>query len=521
MRALVPFAALLLVACAAGQQQGPAPSVASLQGRANTAEQHGEFDAAADLFVALVQQEPEQPKWVLAAGRCLGRAGRFNQALDLLDQKRKQFPDLLDLPALLARTYLLKVETDPACLHPEVLLIDAAELCKSVLLRDPDHTEAILILAQVQYDTGDLAAAAATAKEASERHPQHPGAAVMQGRIAADRFRALHRQLREGGRSDAVLQQLDVERKAAQAAYQRAATIDPLRPFPLLAQAELAMWDDDLKSALDFSRRALVLDPGARANHAWIEQQLDWQGRRDFYSAVLQDYAARPAPDAKRAATLHFYLGRALYDGAVFKAAKTEFAVVLRDNPEHINAAYYAAFCAYRDGEHDEAERFAALYAHADARAFADVLRLLPQAARDEAAAVLKFLGDRAYQLAHLEPSRDLNHVLACLFDSVDAWNNYAFLCRETKAYEEGLDAYLSALQKEPDSPQLLNDAAVILQYHLPNAANLERAKGMYERAVQLAEQRLADPAVSAEQKQRATKARSDAQLNLQKLAGG
>ena len=132
--------------------------------------------------------------------------------------------------------------------------------------------------------------------------------------------------------------------------------------------------------------------------------------------------------------------------------------------------------------------------------------------------AIIRHLGDRAYRQDRKDNSRDLNHVIACLQDSADAWNNYAFLCRETGKFEDAFAGYEHAIEKEPDSPQLWNDAAVILQYHMPSPANLERAGTMYGHALELAAKVLADDNASSLSRERASKARSDARLNREKL---
>ena len=114
--------------------------------------------------------------------------------------------------------------------------------------------------------------------------------------------------------------------------------------------------------------------------------------------------------------------------------------------------------------------------------------------------------------------SRDLNHVTACLKDSADAWNNHAFLCRETGQFEAAYASYQHAIEKEPNSPQLWNDAAVVLQYHLPSTEHLHRAREMYQRAIELAANVLADTGASPAAKKLATEARSNAKQNLAEL---
>jgi tetratricopeptide (TPR) repeat protein len=174
--------------------------------------------------------------------------------------------------------------------------------------------------------------------------------------------------------------------------------------------------------------------------------------------------------------------------------------------------------CAWRLDDHDAAETLAAAYAGASAVGFADVLRSLPPEQRSEVAGIVRFLGDRAHRDQRKDHSRDLNHVIACLLDSADAWNNYAFLCRETKRFDEAYAGYQHAIEKEPDSPQLWNDAAVILQYHLPSPANAQKAREMYTHAIALADKTLAESGSSELARDRARQARTDAEKNLAEL---
>ena len=56
----------------------------------------------------------------------------------------------------------------------------------------------------------------------------------------------------------------------------------------------------------------------------------------------------------------------------------------------------------------------------------------------------MRHLGDRAWDQGRRDQSRDLNHVIACLQDSADAWNNYAFLCRVAYRYYYPSNTFLS-----------------------------------------------------------------------------
>lgn len=525
-RRLACFA--LFAVLATSQEQQPAPTPAppqnELRQRAFAAENARRFGEAADAFLALSRGEPTRVEWIVAAGRCLGQASRFRDAVDLLDEAHKKLPGEPEVAAMLARTYLLQAERDRGVLNPQLLWASAVELAEGVLTQVPDHEDCRLVLAQARYLLGDWDEAVKQAEEAVRRHPQRPGTHVLLGRIASDQFRDLLRAyeskrdtLGDAERAELV-GRIDQQRQAARKSYRRAAELDATRPFPHVALGQLAWLDKKPDDARAHFADALAIDPDVTLDHDALAQGLDWQARAAFYEAVRKRYAAGTGALPGKAARLWFYEGRARFDGAQLDAAKACFEQALAANPAFTNSHYYLFQCAWQRNDHDVAERHAAAYAEAGAAAFADTLRTLAGDRRAETAAVVKFLGDRAYQQKRIDASRDLNHVIACYLDSADAWNNHAFLCRETGKFEDALSSYQHALEKEPDSPQLLNDMGVILHYHLASDDNKQKAKALYQRALQLADKQLADAGVTGAERERATQARRDAQANLEAL---
>jgi tetratricopeptide (TPR) repeat protein len=455
----IPFALLIASASAACQSTTEAASPR----RALEAERQGHFAEAADAYLELSRAQPDDHQWVVDAGRCLGRSGRLRQALDVLDAGRKRFPEIIEIRTLLAQT-LLQLAEDPETLNPEVLVADAGEIAEAVLHDAPDNEDGVLLLAQIRYLQGRWEDAVRLAEGAVQRFPRRSGAHVLLGRIATDRFRKLleeHERLQPTGQEAAdMVAAIHAQRQLAHRSYERAAELEPGRAFPHVARANLALLDHRSDEARRHLIDALVVDPDVAIDHTLFERELTWEAQRGAYAEAARRYAASPSAKPAKLSTLRWYEGRALFRGEQWADAKACFERALAENPGATASHYYIALCAYRLGDHDGAEQHAAAYAAEGAPAFADVLRALPGEQRGEIGAIVQFLADRSYVEGRIEHSRDLNHVIACLHDTADAWNNHAFLCRETGRYEQALTSYEYAQMREPDSPQLLNDTA-------------------------------------------------------------
>lgn len=511
---------LLLLSCGTAQEPRPATG---LREQAYGAENRGDFGAAAEAFLQLVEREPRNAEWVVSAGRCLGRSGRFSDAIDLLDGARDRFPGAIEVPAMLARTYLLKGERDRGALNPALNLAEAARLAESVLALEPNHEDSRLVLAQARYLLGEWDEAVRQAEEAVRRHPQRPGAHILLGRIAHDRLRRLLEVHENGGLRGQELADLvasiDRARTDAKSAFRRAAELDDSRSHPHVMLARVAMLENKTDDARRHFLDALAIDPDdGFVDHAVIAAGLDWRQREQAYAGARARYEARTDATARKAATLRWFEGAALFEEGRWADAQAAFEAVLASNPDATNSHYYAALSAYYLDDHDTAERHAGDYAAASALQFADVVRSLGAEHRGQVAAIVRYLADRAYGSGDIARSRDLNHVIALLYDTADAWNNRAFLCRETGKFADALAAYRRALEKEPGSPQLHNDTGVILHYHLPNERNLAEAKSLYARAIELADAILRDASASEAAKKAAAQAKSDARANLEAM---
>lgn len=125
----------------------------------------------------------------------------------------------------------------------------------------------------------------------------------------------------------------------------------------------------------------------------------------------------------------------------------------------------------------------------------------------------------RWYETGAMEKAREGYRQLCVVApERAEFWNNYALICRDTGQYEESFRAYTKAVGLSPDDPRLINDRALILQYHLHR--DLDLAEQWLVQAEDLSRAKLAqaesDGDEAAADEQRAIL--GDALVNLARL---
>lgn len=514
-------AALLLFAALPAQPPDAEPPLLE---RAQQAQQAKDYSAAADLFLELVESEPQEKRWVLEATDCLLRAERFNDSLDVLDGAMSRFPESADIPTRIARTHHLLAENMVARgirdMTVRFQLAEAARVADAVLQDHPAEREPRLILALASIKLGELEQALAEAEEIVRRFPSEQAGYVILGDVHYQEFvqlrtREMSEQLSGTERKD-LLDLTKAARDSATAAYERAASLDESRAYPHVQLGNIYGWIPNIEQALREYETALSLDARCAVNHTWVEQRTPPERRIELYQKAAASYREKAGFDAAAAAILDWYHAYALYQAKKFGEAYELFSSTVEANAAYLNSRCYAMLSAYWNGKHDDAEEQAARYAAEAPKNFADTVRGEPQ--KSEIIAVLEFLVRRTHEAGRVERCRSISHVLAMLLDTERHWNNYAFLCRQTGEFEASLVGYETALGIAPDSPQVLNDAAVILQYHLPTPENLQRARSYYRRAITESDKILKDAAASNDDISRARQAKKDATANLGKL---
>jgi tetratricopeptide (TPR) repeat protein len=492
---------------------------------ARRAAEEGDPSRAADLFLELVATRPDRIDWVLEATENLLAASRFSDALDLLDDAARRFPDRPEVPIRIARTHSLRAASmarqRPRDINVQFQLEEAARVAQRVLERWPKEREPRALLAHALLQLGRNEEAIGEAEELVRRFPRDQAGQVLLGDAhfaEHARYRAEAATATDPDEQERATTLSEAARAAAIEAYRMAAVLDDARPHPWVQLGRIAAWANDRDEALAAFGEALVRDPQSAVDHGWVHETLTPNERAEFYREVAAGYRARAGADATAAAaaTLDWYRAYACYEAEKFADAYRLFDAAVAANPAYLNSRCYAMLAAYWNGDRESARLQAARYGAQAPKHFADTIRARPDA--DQVIAILEFLGRSSHEDGKLEQARDISSVLARLLDTERHWNDYAFLCRETGAYEESLAAYENALALDPESPWLLNDTAVVLQYHLPSPEHMARAEELYHHAIARADAILADPASDASTRADARAARENAEKNLAAL---
>jgi tetratricopeptide (TPR) repeat protein len=201
---------------------------------------------------------------------------------------------------------------------------------------------------------------------------------------------------------------------------------------------------------------------------------------------------------------------------ADYAAAEQRMVLSAKLRPEFVEAAservsYYRSWSGWIRHRQDRLDEAFDLFNHAWGRH--------PQ--NENAISGMFWVCGRWYDVGELEKAREGYRVLCSLVpERSEFWNNYGLICRDTGHYEESFRAYRKAMELLPDDPRIVNDCALILQYHLRR--DLDQAELWLIRAEDLARANLA-AAENDGDEARATEQRlilGDALVNLARLYG-
>ncbi len=455
------------------------------------------------------QTEKPAPPDPAAKADALIRKGELSKALAILQDALASKPKDPALHLLVARAVYLrakKTSRDPR-LGREVLedLEMVEEEARAALEGMPDSRDARMLLAQSLYGRSKIDEAEQQAIRVLKDHPGDGGAEFLLGEIL---FLRAGKAARVGDTKAAA-----ALRGRAEEHYKKALEGGADRAKTLRRLGDLATYDGNMEKALGLYGKALALD-STQAPHSWLYGKIaPSRGTRLYLDAAA---AREKAGDKKGAAFLLAWAGAYLEKQKKWKEARGSYEKSFALDPEgQWRSLYRAGWCCWWLGLKKDAEKTFLELARTRRPEFCDLLGNLGTEGKT-AAAMMHALASAAVAEGRTADARDLSLLLATLRGRAMDWNNYAFLCRETGRYEDAWQSYLRALSKAPDNPRILNDAALILQYHLHR--NLKLARRLYRKAIASAKKILADKNAKPADKSEAASALRDARSNLSRL---
>ncbi len=483
------------------------------------AKKAGKLQEAADLFKKLYDAGAADREILTAGATCLEKLGRYNDALDLLSRGKKKFPAEASFRVGLARVFNLQAasilkSSGKMDNHVVFNFQDSIREGEEILKLDPQSRDARLIVANSYYSLGKWDEARPHAQELVKRFPKHPGGHIIMGDLAFEHYKLLRQRSRQEGANTSREAMLKIAgaREAARGSYTKAIALDSNRVLAHRKLGDVYAWNSEIKKALASYANALVRDPRAPIPHSWITSNLTPKHRSEFYEKLGKRFLASDHKNKKEGALFAWFCASAATADKQYAKAEALYEAAIQLNPVYRQGYYYAMYSAwfYRNNEAD-ALRHAAAYAKVAPIEFSDTVRAIPDAQRPPITQLLKFLAKRSLDLKLNAASRDLNHVIAGVLDTADAWNNFAFMARESGQYDASEKAYRHALEIQPTSGQLMNDLGVILHFHRRDREAWKEAKQLYLAARKAAERVLKDAKATAEARATAQTTKRDA----------
>lgn len=484
-----------------------APAIVPLLGSASTAGQEGEKTASANSSTV----SSEIADKIKKAAELLD-GGAINDALDLLDEVEKASPDLPDTNFLYGKAFVTKAESLIAqgigSNQISFSYLDAVRFLERAVEQNPSHGQAWLLLGKAQFGSSETEKAAHAAEQATKFLPKDPESFQLRGEIAFARYQEAKSNDDAEGMKNSSQTALDCFQRATKLSDRFAPAWEKL--------GDLYAWLGKDAEAKEAYIMAMGIAPKEATGSRLLQRAGAAEWTTVFEKALAESKKLRPEGH-KTNAMLFWYLGYAHHSGKRAEKAHEAFTRATKLDPELLSAYYYLGRIEYFDRKEylKSAEAFG-VYAAKNPDALTALVKAADQAG-DNLSSIVEFLVGEAYNKGKVATARELARIVAFLDpEKARNWNNYAFFCRETRKYEDSYAAYSNAVEKDPENPQLLNDCALILQYHLHR--DLDLAREMYEKAVVNAKAILEGKMKSSASQDEVRTALRDASSNLAKL---
>lgn len=486
--------------------------------------------------------------WVLRSWMDQGRSNDTLDALDELDRAGETGIEMTYLYGMAfarrAEGYLAEGVTDSSVQNN---FLDATRLLGQATEADPERfADAFLPLARAAWHVSELETARRAADRAVELRPGAPAGWIERGRILMTAFAQANADEPEGTLAQALLAD-------AQDSFQRAvaAAGSPRDEDGSLRLAEAAtqlghtwLWQKRGPEATAAYALAAAWNPQgfdySQALEALrgVPKALDDDRPSGFRAALEEASALREAgglPPHPGAGTLLWWLGWARFSEGEFAGAEEAFQGSLALVPEFTNAWFYVGLARqYRKDSEGAIQAMRTGWA-------ADPASMVATAA--SAGGALRAFEGLLGWCAEQEPPRNLDaaflaELLAeAMPNEARHWNNLGLFLRdegerlELDAYKKkepapdpalladlygrAMKAYQRALALNPDDPQLVNDTALMLHYHLDG--DPAEVEPLYRRSLARIDELLAGE-LGASDRARYEQTQKDIAFNLKAL---
>jgi hypothetical protein len=494
--------------------------------------------------------------WVLRSWMDQGRSNETLDALDALDRAGEKGTEMTYLYGMAfarrAEGLLADGITDSSV---QMNFIDAASYLEKAVEADAArYRDAYLPLARSAWYAQDLEKARwsverAVATSTMEASAGAAEAWLLRGRIAMAQFASAEGE--EAGSPAAETLWSEATDSFRHAVASASAATDAAEPTGLARLADAAT---QLGHALLWRQRGAEATEAYAIAMAAAPQTFDYARCVEFLRALPPDLeeerplgfaaaleqarerlGARAASTEERA-TLTWWLGWARFVDADWEGSETAFQEAIAGVPEFANSWFYIGLA--RQYRKDSEGALAAMRTGWGL----DPAAMVATAA--SAGGALRAFEALLAWCASQEPPRNLDaaflaEMLAeAMPDEVRHWNNLGLFLRDegerleydayknktpepdaallADLYGRSMRAYQRALELTPEDPQLINDTALMLDYHFEaDAADVE---ALYRRALELVDALLAAPDLSEEDRARFEQTKSDIDVNLKRL---
>jgi len=488
--------------------------------------------------------------WVLRAWMDQGRSNDTLDALDELNHALGQQKSL-ELDYLYGMAFARRAESNLAMgvtdSSVQLNFTDAKTFLEEVLRADPRrYRDAYLPLARAAWFEQDLETARWAADQAVEVQAS-PDAWLQRGRILMAEFASAEAEEAGGDEAEALWSEAARSfRSAVEAAGTPRTDDEGARLAEAATQLGHTMvWRQKGAEATDAYATAMAWNPGGFDYGRTLEflrglpNVVDEERPVGFRAALEQGrerLEARGPLAGEGAATLLWWLGWARFADAAWESSEAAFQQSLALVPEFANAWFYIGLS--RQYRKDSAGAVAAMHAGWDI----DPASMVATVA--SAGGALRAFEGLLGWCATEEPPHNLDaaflaEMLAQAFpDQPRHWNNVGLFLRDegerlewaahekktdppsedllTDLYERSYKAYQRALELTPDDPQLINDTALMLHYHLDG--ELAAVEERYREALARCDALLADPELSEDDRARFEQTKKDIAVNLKAL---